>query len=168
MGVLEAWRLDVEERKLTTAPAADADPLRTAGPAVDRALATLRGELARADTKASVLLGLTGAALVAIGSGGGIPATAMGVAATGVAAFLAATVLLLLAVRPHLGGAGWPTWPTLSPDELHAAVLHGQYLAEVQVLASIAVAKFRRLRQAVHLVLAGAALLALAVLLWRV
>lgn len=133
------------------------------GPHVDTAIATLRGELARSDSKASLLLALTGAgllALISLGAGGGISAPAVAAGAVAATAFLAATLVLLLAVRPSLGGRGWPTWPDLSPADLHEH-LQGQHIDEVRVLATTARTKFRRIRLAIDLLVCGLAALAL-------
>jgi hypothetical protein len=138
------------------------------GPHVDTAITTLRGELARSDGKASLLLALTGAgllALVTLGAGGSLPVAAVAVGAASAAAMLAATVVLLLAVRPHLAGRGWPSWPDLPEPELHARLAEGQHMDEVRVLAASARTKFRRIRLAVDLVLVGLAFLAVAAVL---
>lgn len=145
-------------------------PIQTGqtGPHIDTAIATLRGELARSDGKASLLLALTGAgvlALISLGAGGTLPTAAVAVGAMSAAAMLAATVVLLLAVRPHLGGRGWPSWPDLTPQELRTHLLEGQHLDEVRVLAASARTKYRRIRLAVDLVLLGLAFLAAAAVL---
>jgi hypothetical protein len=149
-------------------PGTAALPAAPTGPHVDTAIATLRGELARSDGKASLLLALTGAAalaLVSLGAGGSLPAAAVAVGAVSAAAMLAATVVLLLAVRPHLAGRGWPSWPDLADAELQAQLAEGQHVEEVRVLATSARTKFRRIRLAVDLVLVGLAFLAVAAVL---
>jgi hypothetical protein len=146
-------------------PAAD---LRATGPQVDTALETLRSELARVDGKASLLLALTGAglaALVATATSIHPPVGVLVLGTVGAAVLLAATVLLLLAVRPRLGSAGWPTWHALEAEALHREVGHGQHLAEVQVLATSARAKYIQVRIAIDLVLAAFVPLSAAALL---
>lgn len=151
---------------MTTTPTAP-DPLHT-GPHVDTAIATLRSELARSDGKASLLLALTGAALAALVSmvsGRHLPAAALAVGVLGAVALLAATVILLAAVRPYLNGAGWPSWPTLQAEQLREQLAAGQHLEEVRVLAAAAKTKFLRIRYAVDCVLAGLGLLTVAAVL---
>lgn len=132
---------------------------------VDTTMSTLRSELARSDSKASLLLALTGGSLAAILSAAAdatFPAAVMVVGSMAAVALLCATVILLLAVRPRLGGAGWPTWHQLPLTALAEEVSQGQRVAEVQVLARTARTKFRRIRIAVDCALAGIALLTLA------
>jgi hypothetical protein len=138
------------------------------GPHIDTAIATLRSELARSDGKASLLLALTGAAalaLISLGTGGSLPTAAIAVGAVSAAAMLAATVVLLLAVRPNLSGRGWPTWPALADTELRAQLAEGQHVDEVIALAASARTKFILIRIAVDLVLVGLAFLAVAAVL---
>ncbi|MDR3080971.1 MAG: DUF5706 domain-containing protein [Streptomyces sp.] len=135
---------------------------------IDTAVTTLRGELARADSKASLLLALTGAALfgaVSAASNAHLPAAAEIVGMLGLAAVLAATVLLLLAVLPNLGGPGWPRWPEMPPEQLHEALAAGARPEGAQTLAALARRKMRLIRHAVQCILAGVGLLALADLL---
>ncbi|MFI5987085.1 Pycsar system effector family protein [Streptomyces sp. NPDC051555] len=144
-------------------------PVRTAQPTpADTAAAMIRGELARSDGKASLLLALTGAGLAGIISAAKdlhLPGAAVAVGTIGVAALLTATVLLLFAVRPSLAGSGWPTWHRLSADELRARLADGHNVDEVQVLVVIARAKFRRIQHAVHAVLLGVGFLTVAAVL---
>ena len=81
---------------------------------ISAAVTALQGDLARSEGKASLLLALSGAALVALmstapGLRPALPAAVAG--ALGAAALLAATVLLLLAVRPDLGEAAGRVGP---------------------------------------------------------
>jgi hypothetical protein len=136
--------------------------------AVDTAIATLRGELGRCDSKASLLLALTGASLAGVVSAAAsahLPVASVAVGAVGAAGLLAATVILLLAVRPSLSGAGWPTWPRLPVEQLREHLAAGQQVDEVKVLAANAARKFRRIRYAVDCILAGLGFLALAAVL---
>lgn len=123
------------------------------------AATVLRSELGRSDTKASVLLGLTGAALLGTAStalDGGSPLGAAVLRCLGVAGFFAATVFLLLAVFPSLAGSGWPAWRQLSTDELRIRLTAGQHqVEEVHVLVLSAARKFRRIQYAVICDLAG-------------
>jgi len=141
-------------------------PAQTQG--ANDAVAMLRTELGRADSKAGLLLALTGAGLAGVGSAApqlDLPGSAMAVGALGLCSFVASTVLLLLAVRPTLNGAGWPGWGQLTDAELRAQLAHGHHSAEVQVLAAAARLKFRRIQYAVDCALVGVAALTLAAVL---
>ncbi|MFC9815876.1 Pycsar system effector family protein [Streptomyces virginiae] len=134
----------------------------------DTAAAMIRSELARCDNKASLLLALTGVGLAGVLSAAKdmhLPGPALAVGIIGVAALLTATVLLLLAVRPSLSGSGWPTWHQLPADELRARLTGGHTTDEIQVLVTIARAKFLRIQHAVHAVLVGVGALAVAAVL---
>ncbi|MGW1375325.1 Pycsar system effector family protein [Streptomyces sp. NPDC002446] len=139
----------------------------------DRIAATvsaLQGDLARSEGKASLLLALSGAALVALVSAAGnlrLTAPAAVAGALGTAALLAATVLLLLAVRPQLGGDGWTSWPRLSTEQLRERLAAGHEVDHLRFMAALAARKFRLIRAAVDCLLAGLGLLALAAVLLR-
>jgi hypothetical protein len=125
----------------------------------------LRGEMGRADSKASLLLALTGAALAGVASAApelDLPTAAVTVGVLGIAALFTATVLLLVAVRPSLAGTGWPTWHRLESAELAARLDAGQHLDEIQVLQTAARRKFRRVQAAVDAILVGMGALATA------
>lgn len=144
----------------TTAP----DPQQPA--AQDRIAATvasLQTDLARTDTKASLLLALSGAALVALASNAPdlhptVPAAV--VASLAAAALLASTLILLLAIRPHLGGNGWTTWSRLSTDQLRELLTSGYQVEHLRFMSTLARRKFRLIRIAVDCMLAGLGLLA--------
>lgn len=132
---------------------------------INREIDSLRSELARSDSKASLLLALTGGSLVAIistASNAHLPPAAT---ITGIAAALAlftATVTLLLVALPRLSGPGWPTWPSLTLPDLADRVAAGRQVSEVQALATIALRKFTYLQVAVVSALTGLGLLVLA------
>ncbi|MEB8339544.1 Pycsar system effector family protein [Streptomyces endophyticus] len=88
------------------------------------------------------------------------PAVAIG--ALGGAALLAATVLLLLAVRPDLGGPGWPSWSRLNREELNDCLAMGYRAEHLRYMAALARRKFLLLRAAVDCLLGGVGLLAAA------
>ncbi|KAB7833534.1 Pycsar system effector family protein [Streptomyces mobaraensis] len=150
---------------MTTTP----QPLRTADQGAADAVTMLRGELGRSDSKASLLLALTGAALAGIGSAAPswihLPAAAVTVGVVGALAFFAATVILLLAVRPTLAGTGWPTWHKLTDTELEARLADGARMDEVRVLQAAARSKFARVQYAIGCALVGAGCLAVAAVL---
>ena len=149
----------------TTAP----DPQHES--AQDRIAATvtsLQADLARTDAKASLLLALSGAALVALASSASSlhPTVPAAVAASlAAAALLASTVILLVAVRPYLGGNGWTSWSGLSTDQLRDLLTVGYQVEHLRFMAVLAKRKFRLIRAAVDCMLAGLALLTLALLL---
>lgn len=135
----------------------------------------VREELRRTDTKATSLLGLFGAALAGVLA---LIAAHPGTLATVLLHFAAlpiavAVVLLLAVLRPGLltlAAHGFPRWACFRTDP--AALLAdladpGALLGRAEVLAELSAAvgaKYRRIRTAVHLLLAGLGLLALAVL----
>lgn len=150
----------------------------TPEPAQDRlqeritaAMAGLTSDMARTDSKASMLLALTGAALAAVLSVGATlhpPAIATVTGVAGAVALLAATVILLIAVRPTLGGPGWTNWPNLSRPEVHDQLTAGIEVRQVQFVAALAVRKFRYIRLAVDCILVGIALLVVTTLILAV
>ncbi|MFD8609374.1 hypothetical protein [Streptomyces sp. NPDC059631] len=117
--------------------ATDPQLTRPAAPqAAADAAAMLRSEISRADIKAGLLLALIGAALLAgIGAAAKVELPAV-VGAAGLAAFLAGTVLLLLAVLPSLRGPGWPSWHLHTDTELYAVYIT---LAPIGCLTAAAV-----------------------------
>ncbi|QKV93886.1 integral membrane plasmid transfer protein [Streptomyces sp. NA02950] len=123
--------------------------------AVAAALAEVKAEIARTDSKASVLLAFNGALMAGVwtvATSLRLPPAALAVGAVGVGLLVAAAAVLLAAARPNLGGAqpkGFPLWATLPADQLRAA-LAGDDLAErVTRLSQLAVGKFARLQRAV-------------------
>nr|WP_237330466.1 Pycsar system effector family protein [Streptomyces sp. BA2] len=83
----------------------------------------------------------------------------------GVAAFCAAIVMLLLVVRPALGGStphGWPHWATCTPDQIREQLLEDQRADRLCVLARLAARKMYGIRHAIHFLLGGIGCLALA------
>lgn len=118
------------------------------------------------DGKASLLLAFAGAVLAGLTTlaDHDLP-TATNLGAFAVAALGAAAVLLLLVVRPRIGGhdrASVPYWARLDETEIHACMDGDTRAARIRVLSTIAVAKFTRLRRAVDCTLTALALLALA------
>lgn len=130
--------------------------------------AEVKAEIARTDTKTSLLLAFVGALLAGtwtVAKDAPLTAPAYVVGGLGTALLLAAAALLLRSVRPNLGGRhGFPLWATLTAEEI-TATLATDLSADIAGLSRIAVAKFTGLRHAVDLVCAGGALLILAALL---
>ncbi|MCX5529839.1 DUF5706 domain-containing protein [Streptomyces sp. NBC_00006] len=149
----------------TTAPAPSHDRTQDR---IAATLTSLQSDMARAEGKASLLLALSGAVLVALVSTVKdlhLPAPAVAVGAVGGAALLASTVLLLLAVRPDLGGPGWPSWSRLTREELNDCLARGYRVEHLRYMAALARRKFLLLRVAVDCLLGGLGLLAAAVVL---
>ncbi|MGK5450512.1 Pycsar system effector family protein [Streptomyces radiopugnans] len=150
---------------MSTAPAPATAP--TVEKALDRAVAGLENQLARCDTKASLLLALTGALLAgALSAAPDLhPPTGARIAgALGLAALAAATVLLLRAVRPHTDDsdrASWPHWAHLTPDQIrHQLTADDRRPDQIRVLSALAARKCTRIRRAVDCILTGLMLLA--------
>lgn len=134
---------------------------------LDTACATVAGEIARTDGKASLLLAFNGAILAGLASlaGKDLPMLTRVFGALAVLALGAAGVLLLLVVRPRLGGhdrASFPYWARLTEAEIQVCMDADARAARVRVLSGIAVAKFTQLRRAVDLTLLALVLLGLA------
>ncbi len=139
--------------------------MASADPDVRDHLAALTSQISRCDSKASLLLALTGASLagafsVAASTRPGPAALTVG--ATGAACLVAATLLLLTVVRPNLSGPGWPRWATMPDEQLRDALTAGPGLAEARTLSALAARKFTRVRAAVDCTYAGIILLTLA------
>jgi hypothetical protein len=134
---------------------------------LDDACHDVEAKISRTDSKASLLLAFDGAVLAGLASLADkklpLPAQLTGGAA--VLALTAAAVLLLLVVRPNLGGKGrvvregFPRWAQLSEEDLLAAMREDTRATRVRLLSPIAVAKFERLARAVDTILAALALL---------
>ncbi|MER5445499.1 Pycsar system effector family protein [Streptomyces sp. NPDC002764] len=130
--------------------------------------AEVKAEITRTDNKTALLLAFVGAVLAGAWSIArdlplNLPAYLAGGA--GMALLVAAAGLLLRSVRPNLRGRqGFPLWATLTPEQISDAVAR-DLTADIAGLSRLAVAKFRLLRRAVDLTMAGGALLILALLL---
>ncbi|MEU2585624.1 Pycsar system effector family protein [Streptomyces avermitilis] len=130
--------------------------------------AEVKAEIARTDSKASLLLAFVGALLAGAWTvAKDVPLTTPTDVAggAGMALLVTAAGLLLRSVRPNLGGGrGFPLWATLAAEEISATLASDQ-AADIAGLSRIAVAKFTCLRRAVDLTCEGGALLILAALL---
>ncbi|MEV6750100.1 Pycsar system effector family protein [Streptomyces sp. NPDC051080] len=134
---------------------------------LDDGCASVTAEIARTDTKASLLLAFTGAVLAGIGSLADkeLPPSARVLGALAVLALGTTAVLLLLVVMPRLGGndrASFPYWAQLDDDEIRACMEEDTRAARIRVLSGFVVRKCGYLRHAVRLILAALTLLALA------
>lgn len=132
--------------------------------------AEVKAEIARTDSKASLLLAFVGALLAGgwtVATGADLPAVVLVVGGAGVGLLATAAVVLLRVVRPNLGGdrpVGFPLWATLTAEEVRAELRTDRRAQHIATLSRIAVAKFTRLRRAVDLVCAGGVLLLVAAL----
>lgn len=139
---------------------------------VDAACAAVSSEIARTDGKASLLLAFDGAVLAGLASVADkdLPLFTQVVGSLAVAFLVLAAWLLLLVVRPDLGGGnrdvqeGFPLWALMDESDLRQAMTQDTRIASVKALSGIAVRKFTRLTQAVDVILAALVLLAVAVI----
>lgn len=136
-----------------------------AASAVREALADVRAELPRADTKASILAAVAGGALpveLVLLTRAHLPALAVASGVVTVAMTAAAVALLLLAIRPRLdGNHGLVRWASTA---LNAPETDADRGAALVWSAQTAYRKYRRIRAAVDLLLiALAAALATAI-----
>ncbi|GEK04494.1 Pycsar system effector family protein [Streptomyces sp. 1-11] len=143
----------------TTAPSTDKN--------LDAACAAVAGEIGRTDGKASLLLAFNGAVLAGLASlaDKDLPPVTKVAGIIAVLAFGAAAVLLLVVVRPRLGGhdrASFPYWAQLEADEIPASMTIDTRPARIHALSTIALRKYRTLRRAVDCTLSALALLAVA------
>jgi hypothetical protein len=150
-------------------PGADAEGERLRAGLVAAAVTAAAAEVARTDSKVSVLLTLATGSLAGLltFASSRVPPGAEAALLAAAALAAVAVVVLLTIVRPRLCGARrggiLPTHERLlaaSPAELCKT-----QDAELRFLSGLAVAKFRRVRLAVDLLLAAVAALAAAVVI---
>jgi hypothetical protein len=125
-------------------------------------------ELVRHDTKASLLLAVDGGILALVAAithrqdlGWDVRLSG----ALGLVALAASILILLLSIRPSLGGRageGWELWSDLDRDDLIVHMRTDRTPERVLFLSRIVRRKFQRLRLAVDLLIAGLLLLAVA------
>ncbi|MCX4971242.1 DUF5706 domain-containing protein [Streptomyces sp. NBC_00654] len=155
---------------MTTTPAPAPAATEATDRTLERACTAVAGEIARTDSKASLLLAFTGAALAGLASiaDKDLPLISQLFGGAAVAALAAAAVLLLLVVRPNLGGSrrvvreGFPLWARLDEDSLRTALSEDTRITRIQTLSIVAVSKYQRLARAVDVILTALALLAVA------
>ncbi|TBO57027.1 integral membrane plasmid transfer protein [Streptomyces kasugaensis] len=140
---------------------------------LDTALTDVKGEIARTDTKAALLIAFTGAGLAggwSVVTTVHLPVLALVTGGGAAAALVMAAVTLLGVVRPNLGSGaggqvGFPRWATLTRDEVLDDLALDDRADHIAVLARIAVAKHTRLQRAVDLTRAAIACGALTAIL---
>lgn len=139
------------------------------GLGLSEARSDVKAEIARTDTKASLLLAFNGVAVAGIWTACRSLHPAMVVLVpAGVAGLLlaASIAVLLLAARPRIGDttAGFPRWATLTAEELTEELAEDRRAEHVVILARIAVVKMRGMKQAIDLTLAAGGLVLVAAL----
>ncbi|MFD5319340.1 Pycsar system effector family protein [Streptomyces sp. NPDC127098] len=150
---------------MTTLPTRDMDR------ALSEEFAEVQNQVARADTKASILLGSIGATLAVVGTAGSavtLPLVGAIAASTGTAVLVAACAMLLSVIRPRLRPDAPGTlahWATLTPEQFAADLAVDRRTEAIPALARLAVAKYTALQRAVDLTRTGGALLAVAALI---
>ncbi|MDT0307017.1 DUF5706 domain-containing protein [Streptomyces sp. DSM 44917] len=146
-------------------------PVRSRDAALSEALEETRAQIARTDTKASMLLALVGAVfagVLAVGGSLDLSAAALIPGALGAVVLAGAGEALLSVVRPRLTpvAKGWLLdWASLTPERLRQEITTDHRPEAVTVLARQAVAKHKRLQRAVDLIRAAGVLLAIAALI---
>jgi len=130
--------------------------------------ATVRAELARAETKATALLGIAGGALTVILAVQAVPRLPLpAVLAGGLAAVTNAVAIGLLAwvLKPDLGDGtgGWLGYSGLSGEQVRRRAASGGFddAEQLAFLAGLARRKYVHIRAAVMLLLAVVALVLL-------
>ncbi|MFE7113100.1 Pycsar system effector family protein [Streptomyces sp. NPDC057600] len=136
-------------------------------PRLDAATTTVLAEISRTDAKSGVLLtafSLPLAALVAAVPGKPLPGLSAALVSVGAVGLVAAMLVVLLVVRPRLGGAARGSflyWSLCTTDELLADLeAPADRAAHIVHLSRIAKRKYRGLRLAGDIT--GASLVALA------
>ncbi|MFE5122928.1 Pycsar system effector family protein [Streptomyces sp. NPDC056669] len=138
---------------------------------LDASLATahaeVKAEIARTDSKASLLLAFIGAVLAGVwtvASDAHLPTPVYVVGGVGVLLLVTAAALLLRVVRPNMSGAvaGFPLWARLTGDEIRALLAEDRRGEDIANLSRIALLKFAALQRAIDVTRAAGALLVVA------
>ncbi|WP_415961980.1 Pycsar system effector family protein [Streptomyces sp. 021-4] len=125
-------------------------------------------EISRTDSKASALLAAFGiplAVLVAAVPGQDLPLPAAILVGLGAVGLVAAMLVVLLVVRPRLGGntrGSYLHWATCTPQQVRADLATDLTAQRIIALSQIAVAKYRALRTAIDITAGALVLLVLA------
>ncbi|NEW76451.1 Pycsar system effector family protein [Streptomyces rhizosphaericus] len=129
--------------------------------------AEVKAEIARTDSKASLLLAFIGAVLAGVWTVAGdahLPAPVYVAGGMGVLLLVTAAALLLRVVRPNMSGAvaGFPLWARLTGDEIRALLAEDRRGDDIANLSRIALLKFAALQRAIDVTRAAGALLVVA------
>lgn len=125
-------------------------------------------EISRTDAKASALLtafSIPLAVLVAAVPGHDLPTAAAVLVALGAASLVAAMLVVLLVVRPRLGGntrGSYLHWANCTPEQVRADLATDPTAERIVQLSQIAAAKYRALKTAIDITAGALVLLALA------
>lgn len=152
------------------APAPTGSPAPGIDKHTDDACAAVSAEIARTDSKAALLIAFVGAVLAGIGSVAGNDLPPFTQVVGGFAAFglVVAAWLLLLVVRPDLGGRnrtvheGFLHWARMEEADLRRAMTRDDRIARLKTRSALAVRKFELLTRAVDIIRAVLILLVLA------
>ncbi|MEV3911020.1 Pycsar system effector family protein [Streptomyces canus] len=138
-------------------------------PNLTAAHAEVKAEIARTDTKTSLLLAFVGALLAGgwtVAKDLPLNVVSLAVGGAGMTLLVVAAGLLLRSVRPNIKGRhGFPLWATLTAEEITAVLSENTLSADIAGLSRLAVVKYAGLRRAVDLTCAGGALLIVAALI---
>ncbi|MFJ4745417.1 Pycsar system effector family protein [Streptomyces sp. NPDC088775] len=135
---------------------------------IQKALTDVTAEIGRTDGKASALLAAFSiplAVLVAVVPGHDLPAFAAVLVGLGAAGLVAAMIVVLLVVRPRLGGANrgsYLHWAQCTPEEVVADLAVDRSVERIVELSQIAERKYRSLRLAIDITAASLVVLVLA------
>ncbi|OEU95478.1 Pycsar system effector family protein [Streptomyces oceani] len=129
--------------------------------------ADVKAEIARTDTKASLLFAFTGAVLAGLGTVAAsvrVPLAAMVPGVAGLTVLVAACTVLLSVIRPRLTPCEgtFPHWASLDAAGVRADLGTDRRADAVTVLARIAVAKHKGVARAVDLTRIAGGLFAVA------
>ncbi|MER7111220.1 Pycsar system effector family protein [Streptomyces sp. NPDC000229] len=133
-----------------------------------QAHAEVMAEIARTDSKASALLtalGIPLAVLVAVLPGHELPVVGTVLAGIAVAGMVAAMLVTLFVLRPHIGNAtqgSFLHWAECTADEVLADLAADRRTAQLVVRSQLARRKFAALRTAIHITSGSVTVLALA------
>lgn len=136
-------------------------------------LGVVRGELPRVDSKVSTMAGLAGAMAAFVATQvTSAPTLVMRLGLVAAGEFLvAATVVLLLALRPHLGQTGFCAYARMTDEQLERyfeelrpagppstqaeQAIEREERGDLRVYSQICLSKYRRVRWAVDLAIGG-------------
>ncbi|MGW3077856.1 Pycsar system effector family protein [Kitasatospora sp. NPDC001132] len=144
-------------------------PMSALDQALDRELAAVSADIARTDSKASMLLGLIGVLIAGVAALGQAPTSALALAAAAIAAAVASALLSLLVVMPRLnrtrsdGFSRWARCP--DPAAIREALAHDVRPARLHVLSVLCERKMRLLQWAARLALVAVLAVSAAALL---
>jgi hypothetical protein len=137
------------------------------------AVAAVMTEIGRTDTKASLLLAFNGAVIAGLAGAADkqLPLPCRLAGGTAIVTLAASAVLLLLVVRPRLGGAdgstdrsSFPYWAKCDAQQICTEMREDRRPDRIRVMSQIAKRKYVGLRRAIDLSLAATAFVVLSAL----